>query len=91
MTKYKTRVMLLANDKPPYHVDIEHSDDDIPPPHPPPPYGRINEWSAGVCPHCGSSLKSRWFRAVGCIQPECKNYHKDVNPSLWERFKRKLQ
>lgn len=80
MISHKTRVMLLANDEPPYHVDVEIPIDPI-----------IKEGSAGECVYCESSLKSRWFRVRGCIQPECNNYHKDVDPSLWERFKRKLQ
>jgi hypothetical protein len=35
----------------------------------------------GFCDKCGSSLKSKWFffKAGGCIQPDCENY--------WERQK----
>lgn len=30
----------------------------------------------GSCPICGSALKHRWFKAIGCIQPRCANYYK---------------
>lgn len=34
----------------------------------------------GTCDKCGSSLKTKWlfFKAGGCIHPECENY--------WERY-----
>ena len=46
------------------------------PPPPSPPLKRlIKEGSVGgVCKFCGSSVKLKWFKAIGCIQPKCKNY-----------------
>lgn len=42
----------------------------------PPPSRLINEWCTDFCPICGSSMKRRWFKIIGCIQPACTNYFK---------------
>ena len=52
------------------------------PPEPPiyPPSRILSEGNIiGHCEKCGSSLKSKWlfFKASGCIQPECENYWKN--------------
>ena len=45
--------------------------------HPRPPLNRkIKEGTLRTCPTCGSSLKRRWFRTIGCIHEECSNYWK---------------
>jgi hypothetical protein len=28
------------------------------------------------CQNCGSDLKRRFFKKIGCIQPKCPNYYK---------------
>ena len=42
----------------------------------PPPNGLYKIGSLEFC-LCGSSLKHRMFRPIGCIQPRCPNYAKD--------------
>jgi len=56
----------------------------VPPPQRPkrpkaPPLKLIREdGRIPFCPYCGSSVNRAWFgfgRVLGCIQPECVNYH----------------
>jgi len=47
----------------------------------PPPNRIIQEGNTlGFCKTCGSSMKSKWlfFKAGGCINPECEKYWKKV-------------
>ncbi len=43
---------------------------------PKPPIGRIYKEGTDTCPKCSSSLVRKWFKIVGCLQPECENYYK---------------
>lgn len=49
---------------------------------PKPPTNRIIQEgnTLGFCEKCGSSLKSKWlfFKAGGCINPDCEDYWKKV-------------
>jgi len=61
------------------------------PPEPKPPLNRLlSEGNTlGHCEKCGSSLKSKWlfFKAGGCIHPECEDYwkifHGEYKPGRW--------
>ena len=68
---------------PPGYIPKEGDKPDVAPPPPKPPLGRMlnEDGIVGTCEKCGSSLKSKWvfFKAGGCIQPECENY--------WERYR----
>jgi hypothetical protein len=45
---------------------------------PKPPLTRfIKEGTIGTCPKCHSTEKKRWFKVVGCINPNCDNYYKN--------------
>lgn len=46
-----------------------------PAPPAPPPTRIVIETSNGFCAKCGSSLKSKIFKPIGCIQPLCSNYY----------------
>lgn len=55
---------------------------EVPKPPAPPPNRLLQEGNTlGFCEKCGSSLKSKWlfFKAGGCINPECEDHWKTYN------------
>ncbi len=51
--------------------------DKLKPPEPP-PTRILKEGVIPTCHKCGSSLRRRWFKYTGCIQPKCSNYYKNT-------------